>query len=212
MTPPTVNAYYTPNKNQIVFPAGILQKPFFDTSFPSSLNFGAMGVVMGHELTHAFDDQGREFDKDGDLAPWWNNATIERFQQRTECLVQQYSSYVTSSSEPLNGKQTLGENIADNGGLKAAFHGYNNWVKDHPDELLLPGLNMTHKQMFFLAFSQVWCSSSTKEAIHLQILNDPHSPARYRVIGPLSNMPEFSEVFQCKPGSPMNPTNKCEIW
>ena len=95
MTPPTVNAYYTPNKNQIVFPAGILQKPFFDTSFPSSLNFGAMGVVMGHELTHAFDDQGREFDKDGDLAPWWNNATIERFQQRTECLVQQYSSYVT---------------------------------------------------------------------------------------------------------------------
>nr|CAG4649968.1 EOG090X01U4 [Sida crystallina] len=211
MTPPTVNAYYTPNKNQIVFPAGILQKPFFDTNFPFSLNFGAMGVVMGHELTHAFDDQGREFDKDGDLAPWWNNATIERFQKRTDCLVQQYSSY-NINSQALNGKQTLGENIADNGGLKAAYNAYNNWVQERHEQLSLPGLNMTHKQLFFLAFSQVWCSSSTKEAIHLQILNDPHSPARYRVIGPLSNMPEFSEVFQCKPGSPMNPTNKCEIW
>ena len=107
MTPSTVNAYYTPNKNQIVFPAGILQQPFFDNSFPFALNFGAMGVVMGHELTHAFDDQGREFDRDGDLAPWWNNATIERFQKRTECLVQQYSSY-TINGQPLNGKQTLG--------------------------------------------------------------------------------------------------------
>jgi len=107
MTPPTVNAYYTPNKNQIVFPAGILQEPFFDISYPTSLNFGAMGVVMGHELTHAFDDQGREFDKDGDLAPWWNNATIERFQKRTECLVKQYSSFLVNN-QSLNGKQTLG--------------------------------------------------------------------------------------------------------
>lgn len=107
MTPSMVNAYYTPNKNQIVFPAGILQQPFFDNSFPYALNFGAMGVVMGHELTHAFDDQGREFDRNGDLAPWWNNATIERFQKRTECLVQQYSSY-TINGQPLNGKQTLG--------------------------------------------------------------------------------------------------------
>jgi predicted metalloendopeptidase len=107
MTPSMVNAYYTPNKNQIVFPAGILQQPFFDNSFPYALNFGAMGVVMGHELTHAFDDQGREFDRNGDLAPWWNNATIERFQKRTECLIQQYSSY-TINGQPLNGKQTLG--------------------------------------------------------------------------------------------------------
>ena len=107
MSPPTVNAYYTPNKNQIVFPAGILQKPFFDINFPFALNFGAMGVVMGHELTHAFDDQGREFDKDGDLAPWWNNATIDRFQKQTECLVRQYNSFAINN-QPLNGKQTLG--------------------------------------------------------------------------------------------------------
>jgi len=211
MTPPTVNAYYTPNKNQIVFPAGILQEPFFDISYPISLNFGAMGVVMGHELTHAFDDQGREFDKDGDLAPWWNNATIERFQKRTECLVKQYSLFVTNN-QSLNGKQTLGENIADNGGLKASFHAFNSWIDEHKEELLLPGLNLTHKQLFFLAFAQVWCSSSTKEALHLQILNDPHSPARYRVIGPLSNMPEFENAYQCPVGSPMNPRVKCEVW
>lgn len=125
MTPSTVNAYYTPNKNQIVFPAGILQQPFFDNSFPNALNFGAMGVVMGHELTHAFDDQGREFDRDGDLAPWWNNATIERFQKRTECLVQQYSSY-SINGQPLNGKQTLGKvylNIVHINVIQC-FHGY----------------------------------------------------------------------------------------
>ncbi|KZS20196.1 Endothelin-converting enzyme 1 [Daphnia magna] len=211
MTPSMVNAYYTPNKNQIVFPAGILQQPFFDNSFPYALNFGAMGVVMGHELTHAFDDQGREFDRNGDLAPWWNNATIERFQKRTECLVQQYSSY-TINGQPLNGKQTLGENIADNGGLKAAYHAFDNWAGSSDDELVLPGLNLTRNQLFFLAFAQVWCSSSTKEALHLQILNDPHSPARYRVIGPVSNMPEFASVFECQSGTPMNPKNKCEIW
>nr|CAG4635968.1 EOG090X01U4 [Eubosmina coregoni] len=211
MTPSTVNAYYTPNKNQIVFPAGILQQPFFDITYPYSLNFGAMGVVMGHELTHAFDDQGREFDQDGDLAPWWNNATIERFQKQAECLVQQYSSY-NINGQPLNGKQTLGENIADNGGLKAAYHGFTNWTANHNEYLPLPGLNMTHEQLFFISFAQVWCSSSTKEALHLQILNDPHSPAHYRVLGPLSNLPEFSSVFKCPSGSPMNPTNKCELW
>ncbi|XP_065582225.1 endothelin-converting enzyme homolog isoform X2 [Artemia franciscana] len=212
MPPATVNAYYTPNKNQIVFPAGILQKPFFDVTAPPSLNFGGMGVVVGHELTHAFDDQGREFDKNGDMKPWWNNETITKFQQRADCIADQYSSY-SVNDEMVSGKQTIGENIADNGGLKAAFHAYQRWVKRMDiQERKLPGLNFTAPQLFFLSFAQVWCSSSTKQASHLQILEDPHSPSQIRVRGSLSNLPEFSETFNCKKGSTMNPPEKCEVW
>lgn len=153
MTPPTVNAYYTPSKNQIVFPAGILQIPFYDINNPKSLNFGAMGVVMGHELTHAFDDHGREYDKNGNLHRWWNETTIERFKERTDCFAKQYGDYEINGKK-INGKQTLGENIADNGGLKAAYHAYtkNNIERD---KLLLPGINMTHRQLFFVSFAQV---------------------------------------------------------
>ncbi|CAD7093917.1 unnamed protein product [Hermetia illucens] len=212
MTPPTVNAYYTPTKNQIVFPAGILQLPFYDINNPKSLNFGAMGVVMGHELTHAFDDQGREYDKYGNLHQWWNNQTIERFKQRTDCFNEQYGAY-SLNGRNLNGKQTLGENIADNGGLKAAFHAYTSTNNDRPvDVLPLPGINMTHRQLFFISFAQVWCSAVTDEASSLQIEKDPHSPPMYRVIGPLSNLKEFSEEFNCPLGSRMNPLNKCEVW
>ncbi|XP_037045655.1 neprilysin-3 isoform X2 [Bradysia coprophila] len=212
MTPPTVNAYYTPTKNQIVFPAGILQLPFFDISNPKSLNFGAMGVVMGHELTHAFDDQGREYDKFGNLHQWWNNKTIDRFKERANCLSKQYEQYKINGKN-LNGKQTLGENIADNGGLKAAFNAYiKSKNETDSDMLLLPGINMTHRQLFFVSFAQVWCSAVTDETTNLQIEKDPHSPPKFRVIGPLSNLKEFSEEFQCKMGSPMNPVKKCEIW
>lgn len=211
MSPPTVNAYYTPTKNQIVFPAGILQAPFYDIHYPRSLNFGGMGVVMGHELTHAFDDQGREYDKHGNLHQWWNNATIERFNKRAQCMVDQYSNY-TVNSEKVNGRQTLGENIADNGGLKAAFHAYEEWVSTNHDEIPLPGLNLTHKQLFFVGFAQVWCSSTKKEATHLQIMNDPHTPPKYRVIGPLTNSHEFATTFNCPEKSFMNPMKKCEVW
>lgn len=211
MTPPTVNAYYTPTKNQIVFPAGILQAPFYDPYYPKSLNFGAMGVVMGHELTHAFDDQGREYDKYGNLHQWWKNSTIENFRERTQCIIDQYTSYEING-ENLNGKQILGENIADNGGLKAAFHAYQDWVKSHPVELPLPAVPMSNNQLFFIGFAQVWCSTSTPEAMHLQILNDPHSPAKFRVIGTLSNSVDFAREFKCTPKSAMNPENKCEVW
>uniref|UniRef100_A0A8W8MSH3 Endothelin-converting enzyme 1 n=2 Tax=Magallana gigas TaxID=29159 RepID=A0A8W8MSH3_MAGGI len=211
MTPPTVNAYYTPTKNEIVFPAGILQAPFYDIDFPRSLNFGAMGVVMGHELTHGFDDQGREFDKYGNLHPWWNNQSIINFQNRTKCIIDQYSQYKVGDNH-VKGKQTLGENIADNGGLKAAYHAYNYWLSQNGKEKPLPGLNLTHKQLFFLGFAQVWCSTSTKEADHLQILTDPHSPAIYRVIGTLSNSKEFAEQYKCPVNSTMNPQKKCEVW
>ncbi|XP_017129913.1 neprilysin-3 isoform X1 [Drosophila elegans] len=212
MTPQTVNAYYTPTKNQIVFPAGILQTPFFDINNPKSLNFGAMGVVMGHELTHAFDDQGREYDKFGNINRWWDPKSIERFNEKSECIARQYSGY-KMNGRTLNGKQTLGENIADNGGLKAAYHAYQRTKSDRDvDVLKLPGLNLTHSQLFFVSFAQVWCSSTTDETNLLQMEKDPHSPSQFRVIGTLSNMKEFAEVFQCKPGKRMNPTEKCEVW
>ncbi|XP_014223619.1 endothelin-converting enzyme homolog isoform X2 [Trichogramma pretiosum] len=211
MTPPTVNAYYTPTKNQIVFPAGILQSPFFDMKNPSSLNFGGMGVVMGHELTHAFDDLGREYDLNGNLHQWWNNATIDRFKNRTECFVDQYHNYEIKGRR-VNGRQTLGENIADNGGLKAAYHAYLAKHKNMDDLLSLPGLDLSHEQLFFVNFAQVWCSAATTEAVSLQIEKDSHCPAKYRVIGPLSNLEEFSREFNCPKGSRMNPIHKCEVW
>ncbi|XP_030246015.1 neprilysin-3 isoform X2 [Drosophila navojoa] len=212
MTPQTVNAYYTPTKNQIVFPAGILQKPFFDINNPKSLNFGAMGVVMGHELTHAFDDQGREYDKFGNINRWWDAKSIERFNEKAECIANQYSGYKLNGRN-LNGKQTLGENIADNGGLKAAYHAYMKTKLDkNADILKLPGLNLTHPQLFFVSFAQVWCSSTTDETNLLQMEKDPHSPSQFRVIGTLSNMKEFADVFNCKADTRMNPTKKCEVW
>ncbi|XP_076234270.1 M13 family metallopeptidase neprilysin 3 isoform X2 [Calliopsis andreniformis] len=211
MTPSTVNAYYRPTKNQMVFPAGILQSPFYDMANPNSLNFGGIGVVMGHELTHAFDDQGREYDLHGNLNQWWNNATIERFKNRTECFVEQYNNFEVQGRH-VNGRQTLGENIADNGGLKAAYHAYIMTPKSYEDQLPLPGLNLTHRQLFFLNFAQVWCSAVTPEAIALQIEKDSHCPPKYRVIGPLLNLPEFSTEFNCSKGSRMNPVHKCEVW
>ncbi|XP_017884979.1 endothelin-converting enzyme homolog isoform X2 [Ceratina calcarata] len=211
MTPPMVNAYYWPTKNQMVFPAGILQGPFYDMENPSSLNFGGIGVVMGHELTHAFDDQGREYDLHGNLNRWWNKATIERFKNRTECFVEQYSKFEIDGRH-VNGRQTLGENIADNGGLKAAYHAYISRPKSYKDQLPLPGLNLTHRQLFFLNFAQGWCSSVKSEAIALAIEKDAHCPPKYRVIGSLSNLPEFSSEFNCPEGSRMNPVHKCEVW
>lgn len=211
MTPPSVNAYYSASHNMIVFPAGILQAPFYDLQYPRSLNFGAIGVVMGHELTHAFDDQGREFDKHGNMKQWWNNVTIERFKTRAACMVQQYNQYKVGN-QSVNGRQTLGENIADNGGLKAAFKAYSFYRKHHGEEKPLPGLNLTHSQLFFLGFAQVWCSSATPESERMTALNDNHAPARYRVIGPLSNSPDFAHEFRCPLGSKMNPIDKCEVW
>uniref|UniRef100_A0A3P9ASU1 endothelin-converting enzyme 1 n=1 Tax=Maylandia zebra TaxID=106582 RepID=A0A3P9ASU1_9CICH len=191
MTPPTVNAYYMPTKNGIVFPAGILQAPFYAHDHPKALNFGGIGVVMGHELTHAFDDQGREYDKEGNLRPWWQNSSVEAFRQRTECMVDQYGRY-TVNGEHINGKQTLGENIADNGGLKARL---SSWIQGNGDEKRLPAVNLTNDQLFFVGFAQVWCSVRTPESAHEGLVTDPHSPPRYRVIGTLANSPDFSRHF-----------------
>ncbi|XP_027901030.1 endothelin-converting enzyme 2b isoform X1 [Xiphophorus couchianus] len=211
MTPPTVNAYYMPTKNGIVFPAGILQAPFYAHDHPKALNFGGIGVVMGHELTHAFDDQGREYDKEGNLRPWWQNSSVEAFRQRTECMVEQYNHY-TVNGEPINGKQTLGENIADNGGLKAAYHAYRSWIQKNGEEKRLPAVNLTNDQLFFLGFAQVWCSVRTPESAHEGLVTDPHSPPKYRVIGTLANSPDFSRHFNCPKGTPMNTGKPCEVW
>uniref|UniRef100_A0A673CIB2 Endothelin-converting enzyme 1 n=1 Tax=Sphaeramia orbicularis TaxID=375764 RepID=A0A673CIB2_9TELE len=211
MTPPTVNAYYNPTKNEMVFPAGILQAPFYSRSWPKALNFGGIGVVMGHELTHAFDDQGREYDKDGNLRSWWKNSSVEAFKKQTQCMVEQYGNY-SINKEPLNGRHTLGENIADNGGLKAAYKAYVKWIEKNGEEAALPALGMTNHQLFFVGFAQVWCSVRTPESSHEGVITDPHSPSRFRVIGTISNSPEFSKHFGCKADAPMNPKHKCELW
>uniref|UniRef100_A0A8C3JQ70 endothelin-converting enzyme 1 n=1 Tax=Calidris pygmaea TaxID=425635 RepID=A0A8C3JQ70_9CHAR len=211
MTPQTVNAYYLPTKNGIVFPAGILQAPFYARSHPKALNFGGIGVVMGHELTHAFDDQGREYDKEGNLRPWWQNSSLEAFKNRTACMTEQYGRY-TVHHEKVNGRQTLGENIADNGGLKAAYNAYKSWLQKNGEEKRLPALGLTNHQLFFVGFAQVWCSVRTPESSHEGLVTDPHSPDKFRVIGTLSNSRDFVEHFGCPLGSPMNPGKHCEVW
>uniref|UniRef100_A0A670IEY7 endothelin-converting enzyme 1 n=1 Tax=Podarcis muralis TaxID=64176 RepID=A0A670IEY7_PODMU len=211
MTPQTVNAYYLPTKNGIVFPAGILQAPFYAHNHPKALNFGGIGVVMGHELTHAFDDQGREYDKEGNLRPWWQNSSLEAFKNRTACMTEQYNKYLVNG-EHVNGKQTLGENIADNGGLKAAYNAYKVWLKKNGEEKRLPSVDLTSHQLFFLGFAQVWCSVRTPESSHEGLVTDPHSPDKFRVIGTLSNSRDFVEHFKCPVGSLMNPGKHCEVW
>ncbi|KAG1679571.1 Endothelin-converting enzyme [Nymphon striatum] len=211
MVPSDVNAYYEPSDNKIVFPAGILQKPFFSLVFPRALQFGGIGMVMGHELTHAFDDMGRTYDKNGNLHKWWKNETIREFNERTKCMKEQYSQYKLFD-EKICGERTVGENIADNGGLKSAYHAYLSTVKKEGAEPKLPGLGMTNNQVFFLGFAQLWCSTSTRQAAHMAILKDSHTPAKYRVIGSLANSREFAKVFNCPAGSKMNPIKKCQVW
>lgn len=212
MTPPTVNAYYSSIDNKIAFPAGILQKPFYDHRFPKALNYGGIGMVVGHEITHGFDDNGRLFNKDGNLKKWWSNSSISAFKSKTQCLVDQYSKYVFHEKN-LNGKQTLGENIADNGGIKQAFQAYQNWRKRRGPEPPLPGLEeFTNEQIFFLGFAQIWCSKYRPETAVRQVDFGVHSPGMYRVIGPLSNFDEFAKAYRCPKGSPMNPEKKCAVW
>nr|XP_031844409.1 neprilysin-4-like isoform X1 [Nomia melanderi] len=212
--PAVVNAYYSRSKNRIMFPAGILQPPFYHRYFPRSLNFGGIGVVIGHEITHGFDDKGRLFDKDGNLHRWWNDDVIYGFHQRAQCLIDQYSNYTVSEvGMQIDGINTQGENIADNGGIKQAFRAYERWLHQNGDaDETLPGLNATGKQLFFLNFAQVWCGSMRPEATRNKLKTTVHSPGKFRVIGTLSNSKDFSEVFNCPLGAPMNPVNKCSVW
>ena len=207
MTPPTVNAYYNPQMNDINFPAGILQPPFFDPEMPDAVNLGAIGAVIGHELTHGFDDQGRKFDLKGNMEDWWTSADAAAFETRAQCFVDQYGAYEPVPGVKLNGKMTLGENTADNGGLLVAGLAVDR----------LPGAKedwngFTPRQLVFLGFSQIWCQNRTEQVARMLAQVDPHSFARERVIGPLSNSPEFAKAFSCKPGEPMVAAKACRVW
>jgi putative endopeptidase len=213
MTPPTVNAYYNPSGNEMVFPAGILQPPFFDPEYPMAINFGGIGMVMGHELTHGFDDQGRKFDGTGRLTQWWEDSVVERFEEQTACVEKLYDGYEVQPGLTLNGKLTLGENIADFGGIKQAYRAFRQWASDSGVALDAPAMDgLTHAQLFFVAYGQIWCSKATPEIERVLALTDPHAHSRYRVNGPLSNLPEFWETFSCEEEQPMRPTNTCEVW
>jgi endothelin-converting enzyme/putative endopeptidase len=209
MSPPTVNAYYHPLHNNINFPAGILQPPFFDAEADEALNFGAIGAVMGHVLTHGFDDQGRQFDAGGNLNDWWTEADGAEFEKRASCFEKQYAGYTAVDDVKLNGKLTLGENTADNGGLRIAYAALLDSLKGKPVEKID---GFTPQQRFFLGWAQVWCQNSTPESSRMMAQIDPHSPGEYRTNGAVSNMQEFAEAFGCKPPQPMAKADACRVW
>jgi endothelin-converting enzyme/putative endopeptidase len=211
MTPEQVNAYYNPLWNEIVFPAGILQPPFFHKDFPAAMNYGAVGGVIGHELTHGFDDQGRKFAPDGKLRDWWAPEAEAKFEGQTQCIRDLYGRYEAVPGAPVNGQLTLGENIADVGGVKEAYRAYKAWeARNGAPAPAVPGL--TNDQLFFVAWSQAWCGLATEERLRLQVTTDPHSPDRFRAIGPLTQAPAFAAAFQCPAGAPMSPVERCEVW
>uniref|UniRef100_A0A8B9VW84 Neprilysin n=1 Tax=Anas zonorhyncha TaxID=75864 RepID=A0A8B9VW84_9AVES len=197
-----------------VFPAGILQPPFFSASQPKSLNYGGIGMVIGHEITHGFDDNGRNFNENGDLVDWWTEESARNFKELSQCMVYQYGnfSWDLAGGQQLSGINTLGENIADNGGVRQAYRAYQNYVKKNGKEKLLPGLDMNHQQLFFLNFAQVWCGTYRPEYAVNSIKTDVHSPGKFRVIGSLQNSQEFSEAFSCTTKNYMDPTKKCRVW
>ncbi|HXI02167.1 MAG TPA: M13 family metallopeptidase [Candidatus Saccharimonadales bacterium] len=210
MTPPTVNAYYNPLFNEMVFPAGIMQRPFFNKDFPAAMNYGGMGMAMGHELTHGFDDQGRKFDKEGRKREWWEAPAVEKFDKAAACVKNLYDGFEIQG-EHLNGQLTLGENIADFGGIREAYNGYKKWEGRHGvPESPVPGL--TSDQLFFVGFAQSWCTLSKPEFEKMMVKVNPHSPPKFRVNAPLSNFDTFAETFKCEKGTPMHPDKVCEVW
>lgn len=205
-----VNAAYSPIENSIRFPAGILQGQFFVANRPLFMNYGAIGSVIGHEITHGFDDQGRQFDAVGNLVDWWDSKTTSNYLERAKCIIDQYGNFTDALTElNLNGINTQGENIADNGGVKEAYLAYQKHAKS---ELGLPGLNYTTNQLFWISSAQTWCAVFRPEALKKRILTGMHSPNEFRVLGPFSNMKEFSKDFNCKLDTKMNPSKKCEVW
>ncbi|GAB5574468.1 membrane metallo-endopeptidase-like 1 isoform X1 [Prionailurus iriomotensis] len=247
-----VNAFYSPNRNQIVFPAGILQPPFFSKEQPQALNFGGIGMVIGHEITHGFDDNGgpspapmssrywgfwedvpvrlalgrqghegsrlcppgRNFDQNGNMLDWWTNFSAQHFQEQSECMVHQYGNYSwdLANHQNVNGFSTLGENIADNGGVRQAYKAYLKWMADGGKDKQLPGLELTYDQLFFINYAQVWCGSYRPEFAVQSIKTDVHSPLKYRVLGSLQNLAAFADAFHCAQGTRMHPRERCRVW
>jgi putative endopeptidase len=211
MTPPTVNAYYNPRMNEIVFPAGILQPPFFDASADDAVNYGGIGAVIGHEMTHGFDDQGRKSDADGNLKDWWTPADAEKYQARSSIIEKQYSDYVAIDSMHVNGKLTLGENTADVGGVSIAYGALQKALAGKPQKKID---GFTPEQRFFLSYAQIWRGNYRPEALKLQVNTNPHSPGEFRAIGPLSNMVEFEKAFGLSDSDPMMrpASQRAKIW
>ncbi len=210
MTPPTVNAYYDPQRNDINFPAGILQPPFFDNGLDDASNLGGIGAVIGHELTHGFDDEGRKFDGAGNLVDWWTEKDGEEFERRSACFVDQYAGFTALPGVNLNGQLTLGENVADNGGMRIAYMAMQTLMGARAMKEKRGGY--TPEQRFFYAYAGIWCQHYTEEAARMRANVDPHSPGRYRVNGVLSNSPEFRQAFGCKAGQPMVRETGCRVW
>jgi predicted metalloendopeptidase len=211
MTPPTVNAYYSPERNEIVFPAGILQPPFFDPKADDALNYGGIGAVIGHEMTHGFDDRGRQYDPKGNLTDWWSVESANRFKERAAGIVRQFSGYTVLDGVHLIGERTQGENIADLGGLKVAFAALQIALKDHPQGKID---GFTPEQRFFISYASIWRGVIRPENLRLRVKTDPHSPAEFRVNGPLSNLDEFAAAFDVPPGAPMRRSgaDQVTIW
>jgi predicted metalloendopeptidase len=211
MTPPTVNAYYRADNNEIVFPAGILQSPFYSPALTRAMRYGAIGAVMGHEITHGFDDQGRKFDAQGNRRDWWSPTVGAEFEKRAACVEHQFDDFVPIDDVHIKGKLTLGENIADLGGLKIAYGALKQAQAEAP---ATDTWAFTEEQQFFLGFAQVWCENIRDEELKLRLSTDPHSPGRYRVLGPLSNTKEFAAAFSCKEGDRMvrPAADRCEVW
>jgi len=211
-SPATVNAYYNASMNDINFPAAILQPPLYDPHSTDAENYGHIGGVVGHELTHGFDDQGRQFDAYGNLDDWWTPEDAKKFDEMTDCEVKEYSNFVAVDDVKVNGKLTLGENTADNGGLRLAFIAFLADARRKNIDLTQKQDGYTPLQQFFLGHGQTWCGSTRSEQLRLQAQTDPHSPRQFRINGVVQNMPEFGQAFGCKPGQPMMPTNACHVW
>jgi len=212
MSPPTVNAYYNPLMNDINFPAGILQAPLYDPKASDAANYGHIGAIVGHELTHGFDDQGSQFDGKGNLDNWWTAEDRKKFNDMTDCEVKEYGNFTVDGDVKLNGKLTLGENTADNGGLRLAYVAFMEDAKRKGIDLDAKQDGFTPIQQFFLAFGQNWCGDTRPEQLRLQVQTDPHSPREFRDNGVIQNMPEFGKAFGCKAGQPMMPSNACHVW
>jgi putative endopeptidase len=207
--PPTVNASYNPLLNNITFPAGILQPPFFDKQADDAMNFGAIGAVIGHELTHGFDDQGSQFDAQGNLRDWWTEQDKKEFEKRTQCVANEYSGFTVVDNLKLNGQLTLGENVADNGGMRVAFMAL---LSTLAGKQPAPIDGLSAQQRFFLGWANIWCENDTDESLRAGVQTDPHSSAQARINGVMANMPEFREAYQCKADAPMVSKNACRVW
>jgi putative endopeptidase len=222
MTPPTVNAYYNPPQNNINFPAGILQPPFYSNSMDPAVNFGGIGVVIGHEMTHGFDDQGSKYDLHGNVRTWFTPEDLTKFQAKTGCIADEYSGFKVAEGQNLNGKLTLGENTADNGGLRIAFQALQETIAADPAKALAGYSSdkpssaekdgYTPAQRFFIGFGQVWCQNQTEQSARVLAKTDPHSTGEWRTNGSVQNFDEFGKAFSCKAGQPMMPTSSCRVW